>query len=689
MYPSGDIGDTGFDKSFKSNKGVYSFINENFLLEQNVEKYSKKIYELLKLARTSTGLHYIYSLFDKSGALTIALAFQANGYAFYSKEGRYDSSGRFVGGKKLLSNVQKARCAICGNLQQEEHSEHNFRQGTFVLFTGSESAGIQDALQVYNSFENKDGHLIKFVIGSLVSAEGVDYKRIKNLHVINPWYNFTRTWQAIGRGLRNCSQADFPEGERNVVVYLYSSASSTMEIETIDEQMYRLSLEKDIRIKDIERTLKSVSIDCALNKEANKYASDKDYSRECDYKECSFECSFEPSNDSETIINNDTFNIRNTDPEIHKAINLIFLMFKKKGFYSLDEILKQLYNQVGEDYIFIALTRYITKKLILKDKFSRSGTMVYKNGYYFYQPNEIEDVDIPLRYKQTPLLLKTTNITVIAPPKRLKAVTREKSSSSSSSNRIVVPDKPDKLDKLDKPENLTDSKAFDILNNILIQPSVELMSYYFDSYPEDTIIEMTNILLKKSEYFEPEKAILLLRYLRKAEFVLAEQYNETKHNEDVYWKDGEIVYVGHRGGYWKIIDYVNVLLPTGNMVLVTDTLKSRELLRYNEQNTKRVSSIYKEGCNLHGIISYGMQREFKILHNPSDEAIMSKDSRKKPSGKVASSYTVSTLKQFIQCLNSNKKDMKKDELVKEIELELRRKEYSDESNFKWLVRIKK
>ena len=116
-----------------------------------------------------------------------------------------------------------ARCAICGNLQQEDHTDHKFKQGTFILFTGSETAGVQDALQVYNSIENKDGHLIKFVIGSLVSAEGVDYKRIKHLHVINPWYNFTRTWQAIGRGLRNCSQADFPEGERNVVVYLYST----------------------------------------------------------------------------------------------------------------------------------------------------------------------------------------------------------------------------------------------------------------------------------------------------------------------------------------------------------------------------------------------------------------------------------------------------------------------------------
>jgi superfamily II DNA or RNA helicase len=665
VYPSGDIGDTGFDKSFKSNKGIYSFINENFLLEQNVEKYSKKIYELLKIARTQKGLHYIYSLFDKSGALTIALAFEANGYAFYSKEGNYDPSGRFVGGKKLLSNMKNARCAICGNLQQEDHIDHKFKQGTFILFTGSETAGVQDALQVYNSIENKDGHLIKFVIGSLVSAEGVDYKRIKHLHVINPWYNFTRTWQAIGRGLRNCSQADFPEGERNVVVYLYSSTSSDNVMETIDEQMYRLSLEKDIRIKDIERTLKSVSIDCFLNKEANNYASDKDYTRECDYKECSFECSFEPADDK--ITNRETFNIQTNDPEIRKASNLIFLLFKKKGFYKLEEIIDSLKSFVDEEYLFIALTRYITKKHILKDKYSRDGFMVYKNGYYFYQPNEFDDIEAPVRYKQTPLKLKTSTITVVAPPKVSKTFSVEK--------------------EKEKEPVIIDENA---IRNILLQPTLELMMYYFDSYNEKTILMITDLLLKKG-YNEETKILQLLEYLNSIGFVLAEPYDAAKHNEELYWNNKSVAYVGRKAGYWSDNNNIFILTPTGTMAPLTSIAKISELLDYNEVKGKKLSSQYEKGCYLHGIISYKEQREFKILYNPTQDSMKAADKRKKSTGKSALSYPVGELKKFMQCLDSSIDAgvMNKNILVKEIELELRRKSQNNEGNFMWLIRNKK
>lgn len=675
VFPNGEIGDNGFDKSFKIEKKVYSMLGNNFLKEDAVQTYSIKIYELLKLARTNPGLHYIYSLFDKSGALTIALAFEANGYAIYSKEGSFDKQGIFSGGRKLLNYSPRIyRCSVCGNLKNEDHENHNFKQGTFILFTGTETAGVQEALQVYNSSENKYGHLIKFVIGSLVSAEGVDYKRIKHLHVINPWYNFTRTWQAIGRGLRNCSQADFPENDRNVVVYLYSSTSSEGTMETIDEQMYRLSLEKDIRIKDVEHTLKSVSIDCALNKEANKYASDKDYSRDCDYKKCDFTCMIEPSEDIK--INRDTFNVRNNDPEIRKASNLLFLLFKKRAFYSLDEILKELGNTIEEEYIYVALTLYVMEKKVLKDKYSRPGFMIYKNGYYFYQPNEFHDVDAPVRFKETPLQIKHTNITVVAKPKPKKESTTTLSVSSELPTTTNVV------------ENITDA-----LRNVLLQESTELMSYYFDTYPNDTIIKMISSILKRNDDFEPEKVLSLLDYLQHSGFVLSEPYDSIKHSENIYWNNNNVAYVGYYGSYWKSgNDSIYELKSNGNFAAVTDTSRRMNLIRINTKPQKRLASNHSDGCFLHGIISYQEQREFRILHNPNSQAMTSTDLRLKSKGRVASTIGAAKLQEFLKCLNpeaKNIKSMNKNALVKEIELELRRKEHSDENGFVWLIREKK
>ena len=120
-------------------------------------------------------------------------------------------------------------------------------------------------------------------------------------------------------------------------------------------------------------------------------------------------------------------------------------------------------------------------------------------------------------------------------------------------------------------------------------------------------------------------------------------------------------------------------------------LKKCELKYKNEIESKKLSSNYQEGCYLHGIISYKEQREFKILHNPSVDSMKASDKRKKSTGKAASSYQVGQLKDFMECLNSsiNADLMTKNQLVKEIELELRRKSQTNEGNFIWLVRNKK
>ena len=654
VFPNEEIGDNGFNKSFKIDNKVYSMFGNNFLKEDTIQTYSIKIYELLKLARTNPGLHYIYSLFDKSGALTIALAFEANGYAIYSKEGTFDNQGIFSGGRKLLNYSPRVyRCSVCGNLKDEEHKDHSFKQGTFILFTGVEITGVQDALQVYNSSENKNGDIIKFFIGTLISAEGVDYKRIKHLHVINPWYNFTRTWQAIGRGLRNCSQADFPEGDRNVVVYLYSSTPAERSVETIDEYMYRLSLEKDIRIKDVERTLKTVSIDCALNKEANMYASDKDYSRECDYKKCNYECMSVSSQNEE--LNKDTNIVKNDDPIIRKAINMIFLLFKEKVFYSLEEILEKLQNSVKKEYIFIALTKYLENRITLKDKLNRKGFMIYKNGYYYYQPNEFDDTNAPLVYKKTPLKIKDKKIRINPPPS-----TQDKNVSNN------IPKEKEKEINIDI-----------LLNEMLTKDNFQEMSYYLDRNNENTIIELTKKILNKQEIQKKlqnnnkkdsieENIKNLLEYLYKINFVL--KYEENNEN---YWNKDEKIYFGCYNTYWNNNNETIMHWKDSEWVQERDIIK-RLNLRDNSYNKNSLASTIEKGCNLHGIMT---KRGLLLLINPGK---ISSDSRTNPRGKNISSFTLPQLKEHYKCLTGKTENQKKDYFQKAIELELKSKHLQDE-----------
>ena len=49
------------------------------------------------------------------------------------------------------------------------------------------------------------GNKIKIIIGSESAAEGLDFKNIRQIHILDPWFHLNKIEQIIGRGIRNCS----------------------------------------------------------------------------------------------------------------------------------------------------------------------------------------------------------------------------------------------------------------------------------------------------------------------------------------------------------------------------------------------------------------------------------------------------------------------------------------------------
>ena len=694
VYPSEEIGDIGFKNNFKENNNSYSYKKyTDFLLEENIQKYSSKIYELLKLSKEE-GLHYIYSQYDKSGALTIALAFEANGYAYYSKNAYWDNDGKFVGGKSYLTGAtKKYRCYYCGKLNTEDHSSHKFKQGTYLLFTGTTK--IPTSMNVFNSIENKDGQLVKFMIGSQVSAEGVDYKRIKHLHIINPWHNFTRIWQAIGRGLRNCSQVDFPENERNVTIYLYSATpplqqnGKEYQTETQDENSYALSLKKDIRIKEVERSLKEVAIDCSLNEHANKYASDKDYSRECDYMKCDYSCDYK---EEKSELDTSTYTIKYNDPIIQNAKNLIFLLFKEKTYYNLQEILENI-NSIPKEYVYVALTQLLSYSY-LKDSYSRDGYLAYKNGIYFYQPDQFNDESAPLQYKSTPLNYKVKDVKIQEKTKKVTKIIKrvpEKETMEDDGGKERIEERSEDISEQKSQER---SNIENKLKTILLYDTIETISYHFDRNDNNSIVKMTELLLNKSKIknYQSDKilnnSLLLLDYLNKTEFVLTEKYNESIHNSEIYQILNDKVFIGHINRYWilsKAQDIVKLINNDGTFSVSSDLIKNKSLRDDMKQNKKDASL---EDSYLNGIVSYKTEFNFRIRYNPTTEAFASSDKRKQSRGKATKSYKKEEYEKFLSCLDkeNNYIGLNIKESAKTIELLFRKYEYINKDNLKWLER---
>ena len=79
---------------------------------------------------------------------------------------------------------------------------------------------------------------------SKAAAEGVDFKNIRQIHILEPWYNMNRIEQIIGRGVRNLSHCALEFRKRNVEIFLHTTLLDNS-MESADMYLYRLS-EKEI-----------------------------------------------------------------------------------------------------------------------------------------------------------------------------------------------------------------------------------------------------------------------------------------------------------------------------------------------------------------------------------------------------------------------------------------------------------
>jgi len=156
---------------------------------------------------------------------------------------------------------------------------------SYIYFT-SRTVPNENILAAFNSPQNKDGSLCKVILGSEASSEGYTFRNIKAEVILTPHDNYTETAQAIARGIRvNSHDTD----DTSVEVARIAAVPSDSTI-GVDQEMYRRSEIKDVRIKDIEHVLKENAFDCAFNYNQNERDDRLDNSRDCDYKECKYAC---------------------------------------------------------------------------------------------------------------------------------------------------------------------------------------------------------------------------------------------------------------------------------------------------------------------------------------------------------------------------------------------------------------
>jgi len=409
-------GENGLLNTMKVDKNVYSYQAdyEGYFHKDMIGNYSSKIKSILDTIGNSDGITFIYSNWISSGVIPMVLALEQNGYT------KYDGKEVLKGSKKI------EKISVNGKYFNEYSDKKDFKKANYMVIAGSGigSTKLEEELKIVTSDENKKGHKIKIIIGSSVAAEGLDFKNIRNIHILEPWHNINKLEQVIGRGIRNCSHKNLDDCDRNVTIYLHTS--TVPDKESIDMYLYRYSEYKAKQIGQIENILKSNALDKYLFQHGNHFdkndidmikvkpsyrktksylhdRSDKEYSRVCSFSKI---CDY-MKNDKNKSINipdknkYDTFQINYSSALIDVYKKRIHNLYLKSVSYTFDELKDSLtrYKDIYSDYLYHAIKEMISEKDTLHNSNGDKGYLLRVDKYYLFQPYYNNDILLPTYYR--------------------------------------------------------------------------------------------------------------------------------------------------------------------------------------------------------------------------------------------------------------------------------------------------
>jgi hypothetical protein len=408
---------------------------------KNIAKYSSKISAICQSIRNSTGIVLIYSQYIDGGIIPMALALEEMGFSRYSSNSAFNQN---LFKKKRAEPIDATTLKTRGEMVAEGGV---FHPAKYILITGDKSISPSNTADIKQATgpENRYGEKVKVIFVSKAGSEGLDFKNIRQIHILEPWYNMNRIEQIIGRGVRNLSHCSLPFAERNVEIYLHSTQLEKEGEEPADLYVYRLAEKKAFQIGKITRLLKENAVDCILNIGQTNFSveklmslaenqqvniqlssgktiefkiGDQPFTDICDYMDtCEYKCSPRPVVDIPTgKIIQDTYGIDYAKMNNVRIVEKIRNLFREQPFYKRNVLINaiNIVKQYPIEHIYYALTHLIkNKNEFLMDKYGRTGRLINKGEYYLFQPIEMTDENasllertMPVEYKRDSVLLE-------------------------------------------------------------------------------------------------------------------------------------------------------------------------------------------------------------------------------------------------------------------------------------------
>jgi hypothetical protein len=137
-------------------KGIEGYNSLNKKIVNNLENFSIKFYKLINKLKKKSGNSFIYSNFKEYGGI-------------YSL-------------KKILEFFG-----------YKDFKLHGPGKNTFALWSGDEKNEYKHIVkETFNHIDNYNGSSIKIILGSPSIKEGVSLLRVRNVHILEPYWNWSR-----------------------------------------------------------------------------------------------------------------------------------------------------------------------------------------------------------------------------------------------------------------------------------------------------------------------------------------------------------------------------------------------------------------------------------------------------------------------------------------------------------------
>uniref|UniRef100_A0A6C0KTR6 DOD-type homing endonuclease domain-containing protein n=1 Tax=viral metagenome TaxID=1070528 RepID=A0A6C0KTR6_9ZZZZ len=376
--------------------------------KDEIGKYSSKIKSICDAIVNSEGISLIYSQYIDAALVPMALALEEIGFSRFGQ-----------GAKSLFKTppLQKSTglkyCMITGDPRLSPNNDFEVKSIT--------------------NEDNKNGERIKVVLISQAGTEGIDFKFLRQVHILEPWYNMSRLEQIIGRAVRNFSHKSLPFEKRNVQIFMYGTLLENEEEEAADLYVYRVAEYKAVQIGKVSRVLKETAIDCIINHSQTMLTQelmnigveqklsngqliqdfkigDAPYSASCDYMECDYNCSPDKKIESPNDYTyTEAFILMNAE----KILKKIRTLMKERYFYLKKDLIQHI--NIPRPYplvqIYAALTQLVedTSEFIT-DKYGRTGYLINIGEYYLFQPSELNNNNISIFDRSVPIDFKPDSI---------------------------------------------------------------------------------------------------------------------------------------------------------------------------------------------------------------------------------------------------------------------------------------